>query len=232
MTQVMFSETVKQTQRSDTSDKLECLRKVDVSVLEAANSRIRLSAFFATFVFVPVVDGSFIVERPTVTLERKRVNGLSDPHSCAIAQLTIFVDSASPPPSLTEYVTELFPLLDQTSVQSIVQMYTDDKVLTTTLSQAVAVMGESIFICPTYLLMSAFGDRAYKGEFAIPPGWHAEDLEYHFPTGFQPTYNNSALIKSFLSVVRALNTTDKFVLDLKPAWSVWQLWFTCASMTS
>ena len=37
---------------------------------------INLAGVYGTFVFVPVIDGSFIIERPTVTLERRRVNGV------------------------------------------------------------------------------------------------------------------------------------------------------------
>lgn len=42
-----------------------------------ANMNLNLGEFFGTYAFVPVVDGTFIVERPTVTLEKRRVNGVS-----------------------------------------------------------------------------------------------------------------------------------------------------------
>lgn len=34
------------------------------------------AGFAGTYVFVPVVDGKFIVERPSVTLNKKRFNGV------------------------------------------------------------------------------------------------------------------------------------------------------------
>lgn len=55
---------------------LKCLRTVDTSLLQAANLNITLSGFFGTFVFSPVVDGSFIVERPVETLRKGHVNGV------------------------------------------------------------------------------------------------------------------------------------------------------------
>ena len=61
---------------SSASDALACLRAADASVLQAANTKINLAGFYGTFVFVPVIDGTFIVERPTVTLEKRRVNGV------------------------------------------------------------------------------------------------------------------------------------------------------------
>ena len=54
----------------------------------------------------------------------------------------IFVNSAHPPTNLTDYVTELFPLLDSTTVQMIVQQYENVPTLTNASSQAVAIMGE------------------------------------------------------------------------------------------
>ena len=53
-----------------------------------------------------------------------------------------FVDVAAPPPNLTNYVAELFPLIDEATVQIIVQQYLNDKTLTNTTAQAIAVMGE------------------------------------------------------------------------------------------
>ncbi|KAH9833434.1 alpha/beta-hydrolase [Rhodofomes roseus] len=234
--ETLFRETVNQTNCSNASDKLECLRSANATTLQTANVNINEAGFYGTFVFVPVVDGSFIVERPTVTLQRKDFNGemlLSVTNSL---EGYVFVDTSSPPTNLTAYVTELFPLLNETTVQSIVQTYADDQALSTTLSQIVAVMGECeylpIFVCPTYLLLQAFGNRAYKGEFAIPPGYHGQDVQYYFPTyvsppsnALPPAYNNSEFItsfsQSFLSVVRSLNPNDKFIPDLTPAWSIW-----------
>ncbi|KZT64879.1 alpha/beta-hydrolase [Daedalea quercina L-15889] len=224
--ETVFSETVAQTGCSSATDVLTCLRSTDVSLLQTANTNISLAGFFGTYVFVPVVDGTFIVERPTVTLEKRRVNGemlLSVTNSYEGYN---FVDVAAPPTNPTNYVTELFPLIDATTVQIIVQQYLNDKTLTNTTSRAIAVMGESIFICPTYMLLQAFGDNAYKGEFAIPPAHHGQDLQYYFPTANPPAYNNSELItsfsQSFMSVIRSLNPNDKFLPDLKPAWSIWQ----------
>ena len=58
-------------------DTLQCLRSVPASSLLAADTDIGLSNFMGVYTFVPVVDGTFIVERPTVTLQRGRINGVS-----------------------------------------------------------------------------------------------------------------------------------------------------------
>ena len=61
---------------SSAQDTLECLRAADVNSLQNANVEINASGFFGTFVFVPVVDGSFITERPTELLKAGKVNGV------------------------------------------------------------------------------------------------------------------------------------------------------------
>ncbi|KAH9833428.1 Alpha/Beta hydrolase protein [Rhodofomes roseus] len=224
--EALFSETIAQTNCTNATDALACLRAADASTLQAANYAINLAGFFGTFVFVPVIDGTFIVERPTVTLERRRVNGEMLLAVTNSYEGWNFVNSVTPPTNLTNYVTELFPLINETTVQAIVQAYESAPELTNASAQAIAVQGESIFICPTYLLMEAFGDNAYKGEFAVPPAHHGQDIQYYFPTSNPPVYNNSDLItsfsQSFLSVARSLNPNDKFFTDLKPEWDVWQ----------
>ena len=59
---------------STAQDTLECLRSVDVNSLENANLEINNSGFYGTFVFVPVVDGVFITERPSLLLREGKVN--------------------------------------------------------------------------------------------------------------------------------------------------------------
>ena len=56
---------------------MACLRAVDATVLEGANSNINLAGFFGTFVLVPVVDGDFIAQPATTALRERRVNGVT-----------------------------------------------------------------------------------------------------------------------------------------------------------
>ncbi|EPS95764.1 hypothetical protein FOMPIDRAFT_1032719 [Fomitopsis schrenkii] len=225
--ETLFNQTVAQANCASAPDALACLRAADVFALEMANMNLDLGEFFGTYAFVPVVDGTFIVERPTVTLEKRRVNGEMLLAVTNSYEGYNFVNSAVPPTNLTDYVTQLFPTIDDTTVQAIVEQYMDDATLTNTSARAIAVMGESIFICPSYLLMEAFGVNAYKGAFAIPPAHHGQDLQYYFPTyAILPPFNNSQLItsfsQSFTSIIRFLNPNDKSFYDLKPAWAAWQ----------
>lgn len=62
---------------SNATDAFACLLKIDADTLGAAGSTLAAAAFYGTFIFVPVVDGKFIVERPTVTLGKKQSNGVN-----------------------------------------------------------------------------------------------------------------------------------------------------------
>lgn len=61
---------------ASSADTFKCLQGLDVGTLNEVNIQIGGSGFFGTFVFVPVVDGTFIVQRPTQTLQAGRVNGV------------------------------------------------------------------------------------------------------------------------------------------------------------
>jgi len=62
---------------NNASDAFACLVSVDSDTLSSANEAVALSAFYQTYIFVPVIDGKFIVENPVVTLDRGMVNGVS-----------------------------------------------------------------------------------------------------------------------------------------------------------
>lgn len=49
---------------------------VDAATLNYANGVIAALGFWGTFDQVPVVDGDFIVERPTTTMKRGKLNGV------------------------------------------------------------------------------------------------------------------------------------------------------------
>ncbi|KIJ61006.1 hypothetical protein HYDPIDRAFT_169905 [Hydnomerulius pinastri MD-312] len=58
--------------------------------------------------------------------------------------------------------------------------------------QIMLVLNMPSFICLTYYLLEAFSSRAWKGEFAIPPAPHSNDLSYlHIVhTRYTPTWNS------------------------------------------
>ncbi|KZV68230.1 alpha/beta-hydrolase [Peniophora sp. CONT] len=208
---------------------LDCLRSVNASELNQMGQVIALDNLFGVFTFVPVVDGDLIVERPTVTLRKNQTNSdvtliMTNSH-----EGDVFVDAAAlvaTNSTLAEYVANLFPRMNDSSIQQAVALYSNltDVSAPTVPEQAAFVMGDSIFVCPAFYTLDAFpADSNWKGEFAIPPGTHGSELAYLFADAVPGlTFNNSAFISSFqsgfFSTAIALNPNTHGADDLKPDW--------------
>ncbi|TFY71846.1 hypothetical protein EVG20_g1153 [Dentipellis fragilis] len=209
--EALYSEVVSRANCTSSSDTLACLRAVNATDLAVIDAAIANANFLGVYTFTPVVDGKVIVERPTVTLQRGRVNGEVLIISTNAHEGTLF----APPASITaanftiqEYITQLFPKFDEAHVQQAAQIYSTGE-FDGVPAQASAIMGDSIF-----------------AEFAIPPGLHGEDLSYeflHFST--PPTFNNTdfatAFQQGFLNTIRALNPNHKFEPTITPNWPSW-----------
>ncbi|KAG1732243.1 Alpha/Beta hydrolase protein [Suillus paluster] len=225
--EMLYSEVVDGTNCSSSSDTLSCLRAADVNTLQTLNYNINIDGFFGTWVFVPVVDGTFIVERPTVTISKGRLNAnyllaVTNSH-----EGNVFVNQSTTL-DIADYVQTLFPNFGSAQVAGAVMMYQNQG---SNVNQANLVMGESIFVCPTYYLLKAFGEQAWKassrkGEFAIPPGLHAQDVVYYFTSG-GPSYNNSQFItafsNSFMAMTMYETPDDRYTPgDITPSWNSWR----------
>ncbi|KAL5529819.1 hypothetical protein ACEPAG_5806 [Sanghuangporus baumii] len=214
---------------SSSSDTLACLRSADASTLLDADSAIGSNNFLETYTFVPVIDGVLITERPTVSLDRGLVNGEVVLITTNSHEGNFFVNSTTLVTAgltLTDYITQLFPRLNETLIQATASIYSRSEFATLE-AQAGAVYGESIIICPAYYVLDAFGGRGWKGEFAIEPGTHALDLSYEFLTfAIPPTFNNSAFQKAFAQSFLSLSISQDPNIhiepsDIKPFWPLW-----------
>ncbi|KAJ7695589.1 Alpha/Beta hydrolase protein [Mycena olivaceomarginata] len=162
-------------------DAFSCLQTVNATALETANTQITISGFYGTYLFVPVVDGSFITQRPTASLL-----GTGD-----TANATQYALGLVPPVLALHRLTSGVPLFQES-----------------------AIIGESTLICPTYYLLRAFHGRAFKAEFAIPPGLHSYDVPYYFPSIVTPF---------FMSFGISLNPNVKIdPTTITPPWQKWE----------
>lgn len=55
---------------------LGCVRTADIAILTNVSLNVNSSAFYGTFGWAPVVDGTFITQRPTVSLREGKINGV------------------------------------------------------------------------------------------------------------------------------------------------------------
>lgn len=128
----------------------------------------------------------------------------------------LFVSVNASTSNTTEYIRQLFPELPAAQVDQASNQYTNlTSLYPTSLDQSAQVMSDSmcdrlvvhhrvlildvlaVFICPSYYLLQAMGNKAYKvrtsdaisfycilslaqGEFAIPPANHGDDTYYYF----------------------------------------------------
>ncbi|KAF8622796.1 hypothetical protein AX15_006726 [Amanita polypyramis BW_CC] len=155
--ETLYREVVSQTGCSSSSNSLECLRDTDVARLQSANIDIAASAFYGTFIFVPVVDGTFITQRPTLALQAGRVNGKMLLSITNSHEGDIFVNQSTT--NITHYVAQLFPLFGEKEIRAVVREYSG---FGSPANQTNAIMGDAIFVCPTYSLMRAFPGTAFK----------------------------------------------------------------------
>ncbi|KAF7334309.1 COesterase domain-containing protein [Mycena sanguinolenta] len=225
--ELLFSEVVAQTNCTSATDQLACLRAVDATILETANNNINIGGFFGTFLMVPVVDGVFITQRPTLSLLEGKVNGEALLSVTNTFEGTVFVNQ-NVAVTASQYSLELFPDFGTTQANTVGALYANDG---NELFQVDAVQGESIFICPTYYLLNAFPGRSFKGEFAIPPGLHGNDVAYYFPGGVAPPFNNIAFIdafaRSFTSFI--INQDPNIKVDpttITPQWNTFDILHT------
>ncbi|TFY71855.1 hypothetical protein EVG20_g1158 [Dentipellis fragilis] len=226
ITEALYSKVVAHANCTQTADPLNCLRKVDATALVAAEAAVDSSNFLGLFSFVPVVDGEFLIERPTVTLKRGRLNAKAALISTNTHEGILF----APPQAvanitLKQYITGLFPRLDKNQVEKAVRLYQQGN-LSTVPDQAAAVIGDSIFICPAYYALEAFGDRGWKAEFAIAPALHGDDVSYQFSNFvIPPIFNNTDFStgwqQAFIDMARTLDSNAKSEDTIVPKWPSW-----------
>ncbi|KAJ7439482.1 alpha/beta-hydrolase [Mycena latifolia] len=226
--EALYTAVVSHSGCSGLKDTMACLRGAPAAALLVADTEIGDSSFLGTFTFVPIVDGEFIVERPTVTLQRGQVNGEMLLLTTGADEGALFVNPDAlvhNKLTLHEYTRGLFPRLDHAQVDHVVQMYAGNE-RGNTVDQAAEIMGHSIFVCPAYYLAEAFKSRVWMARFAIPPGFHAQDLSYEFSTfAVPPTVDDPAFLdafrQSFMSAVIALDPNTHIRPSILPPWTPW-----------
>ncbi|KAJ6462025.1 Alpha/Beta hydrolase protein [Mycena vitilis] len=207
------------------TEALDCLRAVDTATLVDINVNTITAGFQGTFTFVPVIDGSFIRQSPTDALLRGEVNGDVILSVTNTNEGVLFVNQTAEY-DVAEYASNLFPLFGARESNATAAIY---KSLGTPLEQVTAIMAESIFICPTYLFLDAFPGKSYKGQYAIPPALHGQDLINYFPSftdfGSVLIYNNTnfinAFTQGFVSFAANLDPNDKLRPSIAPVWRTW-----------
>ncbi|KAF9255238.1 alpha/beta-hydrolase [Marasmius fiardii PR-910] len=223
----LYKQVVDGVKCTNARDTLACLRSADTKSLQEVNTRINEAGFYGTFTFTPVVDGKFIVQRPTEAMKQGKVNGqrlyaVSNQH-----EGDMYVDNTTTPLSASEFAAQLFPNLDTQSMAEIDRLYNP---LGAPLQQNSRILGEVTFICPTYYLMEAFKNSSYKAEFAVGEAGHLNDIPFCFPSAealtpinFNDTDFIEAFAQSFMSFACHLNPDVNMTASIiTPHWDAYQ----------
>ncbi|KAL0578556.1 hypothetical protein V5O48_003457 [Marasmius crinis-equi] len=197
--QALYHQVVDSVNCTTAQDTLACLRKADTTALQTANTNINLAAFFGTFAFVPVVDGTFIKQRPIEALKEGKVNGEALLAVTNTNEGDLFVNQTASPLNASQYAAELYPELRSQDTAKIAQLYGSSG---SAVTQENLIMGESIFICPSYYLLNAFQTHSYKGEYAVLPALHGGEFTLYWPSfgrrfGIPIPFNNTDFINAF-----------------------------------
>ncbi|CAK5266644.1 unnamed protein product [Mycena citricolor] len=218
--EILFNTFAAQNNCTSAADVMSCLRSVDASAMATVNNNVNNGGFFGTFTWVPVVDGEYIVQSPIAALQKRKVNGQALLAIANAFEGTIFINTTSNV-NASQYALELFPHLTETQAKKVGSLYAG---LGDNVFQVEAIMGEAIFICPSYYLANAYSGHSWKGKFAVPPALHVDDTAYYWPTGNPPPYQNTQFInafaQSFTSFIVNLDPNQKINANtLTPQWN-------------
>lgn len=234
LVETLFTEAANQSNcpSSPPSVALGCLRGAPASALKQTNLVINNAGFYGTFLFVPVVDGTFIVRPTAESFALSNINGQRLLTIFNLHEGRIFVNGTAAEEQTTdEYARLLLPKLNTAEAQNVISHY--NSIPGTNLDKFDAIYGDIIFKCPTLHLLRGFDGAAHKGTFAVPPGDHGYDVPYYFPNSspFPPTSNSASFAasfaQSFLSFIRFDDPNQKFTPtfngapNVTPNWLAW-----------
>ncbi|KAL1707495.1 Alpha/Beta hydrolase protein [Schizophyllum commune] len=215
---------VRLTSCAPASDRLECLRNADAAVLRRVNADMAISAFSGTFLFVPVIDHCLIQQAPSQALSCGKINGN---HLLSVNNAdegSLFVDVSDPDTfDIAFWLRNAWPKLTESDIADALAVYQD----LAPVDQATTILGDVIFLCPSYTLMRAF-DTPYRADFVVDDAWHGYDLPYYFPDTvylFNKSYNNAdfdtAFSSAFSNFALSKDPNVKVAEDLTPTWAPW-----------
>ncbi|KAL1675613.1 Alpha/Beta hydrolase protein [Schizophyllum commune] len=203
---------------------LPCLRSIDFDALREVNYNLTTGAFYGTFIMAPVADGELVRRAPLEAVGRGEVNVHEVVAMMNTDEGGIFVTPKTASMPLEEYITTLFPKMSAEDAKKAAALYEGLGDLTR-LQQM--VMGEAIFVCPTYNVGKGF-DTVYRGTLATPPGAHGQDINLsfrsldqvlpHFPWSPPSAEFASAFADTFMSYVLT-GKPRRHLLDARGLWS-------------
>lgn len=197
----------------------DCLIEADEQTLIEANVNISQSGTWGSFAFLPVTDGDLIRDLPSVALKEGKINGLNHlaGHNAleGAAWVPRIIETIN---DLVDYIDRVFPMFSNNDLAKLLYYYDLNNASTdwgaplwatagdsgpTHINQstaatgqqqrAIAMYGETTFICPSYWLAEAYSDnklggQGWKYQFTIPNAYHGADGAAYLRDPSDPEY--------------------------------------------
>lgn len=170
----------------------DCLIEADEQTLIEANTNISQSGTWGSFAFLPVTDGNLIQQRPSEALKEGKINGVNHLTGHNALEGAAWVPRIiSTINDLVDYIDRVFPMFSNNDLAKLLYYYELNNASTdwdaplwatagdsgpTQINQstaatgqqqrAIAMYGETTFICPSYWLAEAYSDNKLGGQ-----GW-------------------------------------------------------------
>ncbi|KAK5114283.1 hypothetical protein LTR62_002534 [Meristemomyces frigidus] len=219
---------------------IDCLRDVDSVTLMNAAVNVSQSGTWGTWPFLPVTDGVLIQSTPSQALLEGKINGVNHlaGHNALEGASWVPPKSIDTIDDLVDYLTTTFPNFDNNDIAKILLYYPSSNASTdfsaplwstegsygpTTINQsiaatgqqqrAIAIYGETTFICPSYWLAEAYsnnkhGGQGWKYQFSIPNAYHGADGSGYVRWPYTGGYYSPDYIIAFMRMLGAFVVND------------------------
>ncbi|KAH8886626.1 alpha/beta-hydrolase [Thozetella sp. PMI_491] len=172
------------------------LARLDSVTLKAINEAIVYDESPLAATFGPIPDGSYVPAIPQVLLAQGRFSKdieIMTGHNSAEA-VPFMPANFSTTGDAVALLEPLIPTASNATLEYIVRVLYPSEDYSSELLRGAQIATDSSFSCSTRYLGLAFKNASYNYLFAIPPGYHAEDLPYTFFNGSTSTVNGSVAI--------------------------------------
>ncbi|RDW80855.1 carboxylic ester hydrolase-5 [Coleophoma crateriformis] len=184
-----------------------CLQGADSITLQNASTYVSGNWKYGQWAFLPVTDGTFIQERPSLQLLNGQLNGVRILSGNNADEGPVFVpQNITTKAAFNSYVSVLLPLMDNDTLGDLQEIYQISPTIPGPLFSTVGNKGpsalnqsefgigqqqrannlyaETTFVCPSYWLATGFskskGKKAWKYQYSVPPSEHGADLDAYY----------------------------------------------------
>ncbi|KAJ4423137.1 hypothetical protein N0V82_002266 [Gnomoniopsis sp. IMI 355080] len=172
------------------------LSALDAATLQLINFDAVLSSGEGFFTYGPAPDGTYVPALPQVLLYEGRFN--SDVNVIAAhnsLEAAPFVNSSiSTEADVIQALEMNYPEASNATITYILDVLYPASDYSSEFLRAVQIASDSMFSCSTRFLAVALGNQTYNYLFAVPPGYHAEDVSYTFFDGDTTTLDDGLAV--------------------------------------